>query len=160
MAEPFLGEVRVFGIGFAPQGFADCCGQSMSKEQNQSLFNAIGTTYGGDGEKNFNLPDLQGRTPVHQTTGYSIGQKGGSETVALTDDTIPPHTHGLNGASVDASVNEPANATLAKATCYAMSGDGTAMTGCIGSGANKGHDNVQPSLGLRFVIAIAGKDPK
>src|SRR5215469_13112343 len=98
MSEPFLGEIRMFGGNFAPSGWALCNGQLLSISQNTALFSMLGTTYGGDGVSTFGLPNLQGTVPVHwgtarTGTAYTIGEMGGTETVALTNSTMPAHTH-------------------------------------------------------------------
>ena len=98
MSEPYIGEIRMVGFNFAPQGWAMCNGQLMSIGENDALFTLIGTTYGGDGQSTFALPDFRGRIPIHQGTGssgttYTIGERGDTETVTLTVNQIPAHTH-------------------------------------------------------------------
>src|SRR5438552_9926027 len=98
MSQPYVGEIRMFGGNFAPAGWAFCQGQIIPISQNDTLFNLIGTTYGGDGQETFGLPDLQGRVPVHNGTGpglstYVIGEKSGVESVTLTTNQIPIHSH-------------------------------------------------------------------
>ena len=97
--DPFLGEIRMFGGNFAPQGWATCDGQILSIAQNTALFSLLGTTYGGNGQTTFALPDLRGRLPVHIGGGLTMGQAGGSETVILTTTNLPAHTHAANAAS-------------------------------------------------------------
>src|SRR5580658_742842 len=104
MGTPYVGEIRMFGFGFAPQGWALCNGQLLPINQNQALFSLLGTTYGGDGRTTFALPDLQGRVPIHMGQGaglspYVMGQVGGVENVTLTIAQIPAHTHTVNGQS-------------------------------------------------------------
>src|SRR3954471_20496876 len=97
--DAFLGEIRMFGGSFAPQGWAFCNGQTLSIAENDALFALIGTTYGGDGQVTFGLPDLRGRVPLHQTSGYVMGQSGGVESVTLTSQQIPVHSHTFNAST-------------------------------------------------------------
>src|SRR5579863_3536078 len=99
MAEPFLGEIRIVGFNFAPEGWALCNGQLLSISDNDALFNLIGTTYGGDGQSTFALPNLQSRVPMHVGPGFALGQSGGEETVTLTTQQIPAHSHMPLGAA-------------------------------------------------------------
>ena len=112
MSEPFVGEIRMFGFGFAPQGWAPCNGQLLPINQNQALFSLLGTTYGGDGEATFALPDLRSRVPVGQGQGpglsaYAEGQAGGAETVTLTATQMPGHTHPVRASSSAAGSTSP-----------------------------------------------------
>src|SRR6058998_3475179 len=93
MSSPFIGEIRMFGGNFAPVGWAFCNGALIPISENDALFNLIGTTYGGDGQETFALPDLQGRVPIHRGNGYTLAETGGVETVTLTTSQIPQHTH-------------------------------------------------------------------
>src|SRR5664279_3944416 len=99
MSQPFVGEIRMFGGNFAPAGWAFCNGALIPIAENETLFNLIGTTYGGDGQNTFALPDLQGRVPVHQGNGFVMGQRAGAESVTLTQAQMPAHTHVLRGSS-------------------------------------------------------------
>ena len=121
MSSPYIGEIRMFGGSFAPAGWAMCQGQLQAISQNESLFNLIGTTYGGDGQSTFALPDLQGRIPVHMGTGasgttYVIGEKAGTETVTLTGNQLPIHTHAWVASQDGALQNSPQNNMLASST--------------------------------------------
>src|SRR5512135_1997004 len=100
MSSPYIGEIRIFGGNFAPAGWAFCDGALMPISENDALFNLIGTTYGGDGQNTFALPDLRGRIPVHAASGFVLAQTGGAETVTLTQSQIPSHTHALTAANV------------------------------------------------------------
>src|ERR1700746_2297849 len=93
MSSPFVGEIRMFGGSFAPAGWAFCAGQLMPISENETLFNLIGTTYGGDGQETFGIPDLQGRAPVHVGPGLTLGENGGTESVTLSTQQIPIHNH-------------------------------------------------------------------
>ena len=117
MATPFIGEIKMFGGNFAPRGFARCDGQLLSIAQNDALFALIGTTYGGDGQTTFSLPDLRGRVPVHQgtnqSTSYVIGSRDGLETVALSSSQIPAHNHNLNAGAGGTKSTSPTGAYFA-----------------------------------------------
>ena len=163
----------MFGGNFAPRGWALCNGQLLSISQNNMLFALIGTTYGGDGVTTFALPDLRGRVPVHQGTGpglstYIIGQTGGSETVTLTGNQLPAHTHAVTPPASDG----PATATDPAGRVFTVRTDGgnaftATVTGVMGGGGsplpNQGggvpHNNIQPYLCVTFVIAVEGIFP-
>src|ERR1043166_9723068 len=117
MSQPFVGEIRLFAGNFPPAGWAFCNGASQAISENETLFNLIGTTYGGDGQNTFNLPDLQSRVPIHQGTNpgtgtnYTLGQLGGVETVTLTTQQIPSHTHTFVASGASGSAFSPSNAS-------------------------------------------------
>src|SRR6476469_9116200 len=118
MGQPYIGEIRMFGGSFAPLGWAFCNGQIMAIDLNTALFQLIGTTYGGDGQQTFALPDLQGRIPVHAGAGsdgitYQLGEKGGTETVTLTTSQIPAHTHIPIASTAAGTLSNPGNAIFA-----------------------------------------------
>jgi microcystin-dependent protein len=169
MSEPFIAEIRMFAGSFAPKGHANCDGQLLPINQNQALFALVGTTYGGNGTTTFALPDLRGRVPVHKGQGpglplYSLGEKGGSETVTLSQAQVPPHSHPLLATTAQANVMDPTGNALAKARSpvYAppganpelLHGDTVADTG-----GGVPHSNMQPFLTLRFIIALVGIFP-
>src|SRR5437588_11696587 len=113
MAQPYVGEIRMFGGNFAPAGWMFCEGQLLPISENATLFQLIGTTYGGDGQSTFGLPDLRGRIPIHQGNGFVLAQSGGVETVTLTVNQIPVHSHAIiwstnNASTVNAQTNLPA----------------------------------------------------
>src|SRR5215468_1260472 len=110
MAQPYVGEIRIFAGNFAPAGWMFCNGALLPISENPTLFNLIGTTYGGDGQETFAVPNMQGRVPIHQGSGYTIGQVGGVESVTLTTNQIPSHTHPLLANSGVASVDLPSGA--------------------------------------------------
>src|ERR1700692_4325695 len=118
MSQPFVGEIRMFGGNFAPLGWMFCEGQLLPISENETLFNLIGTTYGGDGQNTFALPNLQSRVPVHVGSGFALAQTGGAETVTLTTQQIPSHSHVPQCASGPgiAGTNQPANNFLADTT--------------------------------------------
>lgn len=169
MSEPFLAEIRIVGFNFAPRGWAFCDGQILPINQNQSLYSLLGTTYGGDGRTSFALPDLRSRTPVHQGTGYNLGQKGGAETVTLNATQIPSHQHAAKASSsapaADASAFTPGGHVLAaNAPNTASYGDAASLTalrsGTItNAGGGQAHENMQPYLTLSFCIAVQGLFP-
>ena len=166
MSEPFLAEIRLFGFNFPPRGWAFCDGQILPINQNQSLYSLLGTTYGGDGRSSFALPDLRGRTPIHVGQGHAWGQKSGSETVTLVQAQMPQHTHGFNVATAEATEQRAANSNdsvLAQANVDMYktgAGNTTLDPATISSvGGGQGHNNMQPTLAVRFAIALAGLFP-
>jgi microcystin-dependent protein len=163
MAEPFLAEIRIIGFNFPPRGWALCDGQLLPINQNQSLFALLGTTYGGDGETSFNLPDLRGRTPIHEGTGHSLGQSSGQEGVALTAQQVPSHDHTMRARNNPASVAEVAGAVPAQSAQNAYVDSpptGNLSTDSVANaGTGQPHDNMQPYLTLHFIIALQGLFP-
>ena len=166
MSNPFVGEIRMFGGNFAPAGWAFCQGQLMAISENDVLFNLIGTTYGGDGQTTFALPDLQSRVPMHQGNGFTIGEKAGVETVTLTTNQIPAHSHvplcNQNAGSTASAANSlwAANATVANPT-YATAAPNAAMDpAAVGlTGGSQPHDNMIPFLGINFILSLFGIFP-
>ena len=133
MGSPFIGEIRMFGGNFAPAGWAFCSGQLMAISQNDTLFNLIGTTYGGDGQSTFALPNLQSRIPLHQGSGFTLGQTGGAESVTLTTQQIPSHNHVPQCQTSNSALQGPGNglwAGIPAATqqIYANSAPAAAMS--------------------------------
>src|SRR3569623_1458435 len=114
MAQPYVGEIRLFAGNFAPAGWACCDGSLHAIAENETLFQLIGTTYGGDGQSTFALPDLRGRIPLHQGNAYEIGETGGAETVTLPASATPPHTHALMAAADPAPARVPTNAVFGR----------------------------------------------
>ena len=165
MSEPFIGEIRMFAGNFAPQGWAFCDAQLLPISQYDALFALIGTTYGGDGQTTFALPDLRGRIPIHFNASHPQGAIGGAETVTLLAAQMPAHTHGLQGTSVAADRRGPKGAMFAETEepLYAVPvGGGTANldAGAVNpAGGNQPHDNVQPYLCVNFIIALFGIFP-
>jgi len=172
MAQPYIGEIRLFGGTFAPVGWAFCNGALQSISQNPAMYQLLGTTYGGDGVNTFGLPDLQGRIPLHQGQGgglqnYVLGQKGGAETVTLTVGQLPSHSHTALGSATGGAASTPANNTWGNnAIANKSFGPGTSANasmnaGSIGmTGGNQPHDNLLPFVVLSFIIALQGIFPQ
>jgi microcystin-dependent protein len=163
MASPFLGEIRLLGFTFAPRGWAFCNGQLLQIAQNSALFALLGTTYGGNGQTTFALPNLQGRVPVGTGTGAGLstvvlGQVWGTETVALTTAEMPIHNHAIQASSGRATTNRPTGAFQAAGNSYSLTAGVAAGPSAI-AGSGQAHPNVQPSLGMNFAIALQGIFP-
>ena|SRR5438128_8975221 len=167
MASPFIGQITLFAGNFAPRGWAFCNGQLLSIAQNTALFSILGTTYGGNGQTTFALPDLRGRVPVHAGQGpglsnYDLGQQGGAESVTLTTAQMPAHTHPANANDSAATTNRPGGGVPARGGSYADAPDGstTLDPAAVGSaGGDQPHTNVQPYTTLNYIIAIEGIFP-
>jgi microcystin-dependent protein len=171
MSDPFIGEIKMFAGNFAPQGYAFCDGQLLPINQHQALFSLLGTTYGGDGRTTFALPDLRGRVPVHPGQGAGLiqrqlGERGGQENVALSESQLAAHTHAAFGTQEEANSKSPGNALLATTQgnrkIYDSTGKANAAldSGTVGSsGGGQEHDNMQPYLGIHFIIALEGIFP-
>jgi len=163
MSEPYVGEIRIFAGNFAPAGWMFCNGQLLPISEYETVFNLIGTTYGGDGQTTFALPDLRGRVPVHQGSSFVIGQFGGAETVTLLTNQIPSHTHVAQANANSGSSNNPVNNVWANWTGSQFSDQGTDSqmnAGALASvGGNQPHENRMPYLGLSFIISLFGVYP-
>lgn len=173
MADPFVAEIRIFPFNFPPKGWAFCNGQLLPLSQNTALFSLLGTTYGGNGQSTFALPDMQGNAPMHPGQGpglslHDLGETGGSETVTLLVSEIPAHTHFMrahNGDQADAQ-NPSANTSLAQsANGFAYQTNATqnltnmAFQVLTPAGGSLPHNNMQPFLTLNFNIALQGVFP-
>lgn len=167
MSECFIGEIRMFGGNFAPMDWAFCDGSTLPISQYDALYSLIGTTYGGDGVTNFNLPDLRGRIPVHMGQGPTltnrpIGSSFGEEAVTLNETQIPAHTHMIN-AGGDATTAAPAGAYPGNANFALYSAatpDSTMNPAAVGPvGTAQPHSNVMPSLCINYIIALSGYFP-
>lgn len=166
----FIGEIRMFGGSFEPVGWAFCNGQLLAISENETLFNLIGTTYGGDGQNTFALPNLQGRIPLHMGQGpglssHSIGEQGGTETVTLTVNQAPAHTHlpaanSGNGTSTDPSGNVWAAQPALLQYAIAGSANTNLPANTVSqAGGNQPHDNMVPYLAISFIISLYGVYP-
>jgi microcystin-dependent protein len=163
VAEPFLAEIRIFSFNFAPKGWALSNGQFLPINQNQALFSLLGTMYGGNGQTTFALPNLQGKVPIHQGSGHTQGEAGGTTAVTLNIQQLPQHTHVFNANSGVGTTNQPANAVLAKAPAntYAPPSQLGAMAQntSLAVGGSQAHNNMEPYLVLNFCIALQGIFP-
>jgi microcystin-dependent protein len=165
VATSYVGEIKMGGWNFAPAGWAFCDGQLMSIAQNEVLFNLIGTTYGGDGQSTFALPDLRGRLPVHVGPGLVLAQAQGTETVTLNGNQVPMHSHPFECSTSQAGQNSPtgyALAALPSGNAYVQDPPTAALASAsIGSsgGGGQPHNNLQPYLCVTFVISLYGIYP-
>lgn len=164
MAQPYVGEIRMFAGNFAPAGWMFCEGQLLSISGNETLFNLIGTTYGGDGQSTFALPDLRGRLPIHQGNGFTLAQAGGAEEVTLTVSQIPAHRHPMLATSQAASETTPGgNAVPASSSALIynnlppFAGMSPQVVGPAGN--SQPHTNLQPYLCVNFIISLFGIFP-
>jgi microcystin-dependent protein len=163
MAEPFLSEIRIMTFNFAPKGWAFCNGQLLPINQNQALFSLLGTTYGGNGQTTFALPDLQGRVPMHAGDGHILGERGGETDHRLAVAELPQHPHLVNATSSTGDTPVPANGFLADtpSRIYAAATNLTAVNPATvtSAGGSQAHLNMQPFLTLTFCIALQGIFP-
>ena len=164
MSQPFVGEIRMFGGNFAPAGWMFCEGQLLPISENETLFNLIGTTYGGDGQSTFALPDLRGRLPIHQGNSFVLAQTGGAEEITLTVQQITTHNHPFLGTSSNASDANAINNVVAQATSgfpYLNAPPPVAMApGSVSiTGGSQPHTNFQPYLCIDFIISLFGIFP-
>lgn len=167
--EPFVGQIDIVPYNFAPQGWAFCQGQLLPIDQNPALFELVGTTYGGDGERTFALPDLRGRMAIGQGSGpglatYVMGQSGGEEQVTLTLSQLPVHSHAAMASSATASALGPGGSEWATTTAFLYSSSATTLApmnntaiGAVGGG--QPHENRPPYLVMNFIIALQGIFP-
>jgi microcystin-dependent protein len=162
MSEPFLGEIKVVSFNFAPKGWALCNGQLLPINQNQALFSILGTTYGGNGQTTFALPNLQARVPAHTGSEVALGQSSGEFAHTLTTAELPAHTHPLHASGQHASLDDPAGAVWAAPSSpqYVGSGNAVMHPSMVSTvGGSQPHENTQPYLVLNFVIALQGIFP-
>lgn len=163
MAEPFLSEIRIFSFNFAPQGWALCNGQLLPINQNQALFSLLGTTYGGNGQTTFALPDLRGRVSMHEGEGLTLGEKAGEQSHTFSSGEMPAHTHQVRGSGDGPTVTPPTGNFWASGTAFTPYGTvgNTAMSPqTIGNtGGSQPHENRSPYLTLNYCIALQGIYP-
>lgn len=164
MSDPYVGEIRMFGGNFAPVGWALCQGQLLSIAENEALFQLIGTTYGGDGQSTFAVPNLASRLPVHVGPSFVLGEAGGEESVTLTTQQMPAHGHPVMASTAAGSQASPAGNVLADSTTVALySGnapnESLAAPTVQPAGGSQPHDNMQPFLAINFIIALEGIFP-
>ncbi|RZU63741.1 microcystin-dependent protein [Microterricola gilva] len=170
MAQPYVGEIRMFAGNFAPAGWMFCDGQLLPISENETLFNLIGTTYGGDGQSTFALPNMQGRLPLHQSSGgHILAETGGAEEVTLSSQQIPAHRHPTLAAAASGTSASPQGNVLATwaDTPYATTpvapapGAPVALspTAVAATGGNQPHDNMPPFLAVSFIISLFGLFP-
>jgi microcystin-dependent protein len=162
MSDPFLSEIRLFGGSNAPKGWAQCNGQFLPINQNQALFSLLGTTYGGNGQTTFALPDLRGRLPMHAGNGHTLGEKAGSEAVTLSISQLPTHLHVLNAATANADGGVMTASSLA-----AFNNGYRAATALVALhtssvsnvGGSQAHQNMSPFIAVNYCIALIGLFP-
>lgn len=166
MAQPYVGEIRMFAGNFAPAGWMFCEGQLLPISENETLFQLIGTTYGGDGESTFALPDLRGNLPIHQGNSFILAETGGAEEITLTIQQIANHTHAALGSTSTALSNNPMSNVGARVTIAGVFPYGTdAPIGPISPsaigpvGGSQPHTNFQPYLCVNFIISLFGIFP-
>jgi microcystin-dependent protein len=163
MAEPFLAEIRIMSFNFAPKGWALCNGQLLPINQNQALFSLLGTTYGGNGQTTFALPNLRGQVPIHFGNGHTLGEKAGTTSVTINLQTLPSHLHFVNANTGVGTKTIPTGNILSKAPANTY-GAATALVAMnpasVGNtGGSQAHNNMMPYLVLEFCIALQGIFP-
>ncbi|MBG9388417.1 phage tail protein [Caenimonas aquaedulcis] len=163
MAQPYVGEIRMFAGTYAPADWMFCDGQILPIAENETLFQVIRNTYGGDGVSTFALPDMRGRIPIHNGAGFKVGDAGGAEEVTLDTDHIPSHTHGLQASPDPASGRVPAGQVFGRAPSEAYASEFTAQQLSAPSitpvGGGQPHTNFQPYLCVQFIISLSGLYP-
>lgn len=162
MGQPYVGEVRLFAGNFAPAGWAFCDGQLLPISENETLFTLIGTTYGGDGQSTFALPDMRSRVPIHQGNGFILAETGGAEEITLTNQQIPAHTHPVVVSTQAASSRSAVGGVPAAApseVTWSSATPGEPMGTVTSAGGSQPHTNLQPFLGVSFIISLFGVYP-
>jgi len=164
MAQPYVGEIRIFAGNFAPSGWMFCEGQLLPISENETLFNLIGTTYGGDGQSTFALPDLRGRIPLHFGNGFTLAETGGAEEITLTVQQIPAHSHPFLVSTAIGGANTPSNNVLGQSSSFQMyiqqpPSVALAVAAIGSTGGSQPHTNFQPYLCLDFIISLFGIFP-
>lgn len=164
MAQPYVGEIRMFAGNFAPIGWMFCEGQLLAISENETLFQLIGTTYGGDGESTFALPDLRGRLPIHQGNGFILAETGGAEEITLTVNQIPAHSHPLLASAGPGNANAPAGNLTGESAAVKIYISETPTANLNPQavspvGGSQPHTNFQPYLCVNFIISMFGIFP-
>jgi len=165
MSQPYVGEIRMFAGNFAPAGWMFCEGQLLPISEYETMFNLIGTTYGGDGQSTFALPDLRGRLPLHQGNGFTLAEPGGVEEVTLTVSQMPAHTHPLIATSTAAASSSISGNVLAQTSQFDIYLQNPASLAPMAAqsisfdGGSQPHDNFQPYLCVDFIISLFGVFP-
>ena len=163
MSNPYVGEIRIFAGNFAPAGWMLCNGALLPISENETLFNLIGTTYGGDGEETFALPNLQSRVPIHQGSGFTLAQVGGAETVTLNVNQIPVHSHVPQANSNPGTQSSPSGGVWAQSTLgqfsSAIPNVPMAAAALQNAGGSQPHDNMLPFVCLNYIISLFGIFP-
>jgi microcystin-dependent protein len=168
MAEPFIAEIKMFGGNFAPRGYAFCNGQLLAIAQNQALFSLLGTTFGGNGQTNFALPNMQSRVPVHWGQGpglpnRTLGEQSGEENHTVINSEMPAHNHLVNAINAPATAVTPGTNLLAVSSKPYLSTNAAnttlSPTMVSANGGNQSHNNMQPYLAVTFIIALVGIFP-
>src|SRR5215207_8706798 len=164
MAQPYVGEIRMFAGNFAPAGWMFCEGQLLPISENETLFQLIGTTYGGDGESTFALPDLRGRIPIHQGNGFILAETGGAEEITLTVNQIAAHSHPLLASTDAGSNSNPTNNVTANSASIDLYIEDAAsanlnLSAVTSVGGSQPHTNFQPYLCVDFIISLFGIFP-
>ena len=164
MAQPYVGEIRMFAGNFAPAGWMFCEGQLLPISENETLFQLIGTTYGGDGQSTFGLPDLRGRIPIHQGNGFSLAEGGGAEEITLTVNQIPAHSHPLLASTGPGNLNSPGGNITAESAAvkiyFADQATANMSANAVGPvGGSQPHTNFQPYLCINYIISLFGIFP-
>jgi microcystin-dependent protein len=164
MSDPFMGELRMMSFNFPPKGWSLANGQFLPINQNQALFALLGTTYGGNGQTTFALPNLQGRVPIHMSSSHSTGGVGGEPAHTLSTSEMPQHIHGANASSTDGTLGSPSGNLLARAApanpYIAPTNLGALNAGTLANtGGSQPHDNMQPYQTISFCIALQGIFP-
>src|SRR6478609_9343297 len=164
MTNVFLGQITMFGGNYNPRGFAFCNGQLLPIAQNQALFSLLGTTFGGDGRQTFGLPDLRGRSAIHEGSGHTLGEKGGEQGHTLSITELPTHTHVFNASAAGATANPPGGNYLGQSSGVFLYGAASNLqpmgASALGpTGGSQAHPNMQPFLALNFCIALQGIFP-
>jgi microcystin-dependent protein len=165
MAQPYVGEIRMFAGNFEPAGWSFCDGRLQPISENETLFTLIGTTYGGDGESTFALPDLRGRLPIHNGNGFILAETGGVESVTLTVNQMASHTHPLIATTSVANQSSPSNNLMAQSTAADLYIEDTATAALApaaitSTGGSQPHANFQPYLCVNFIISLFGIFPR